>query len=150
MKKAFQMLAISAVVLVGLVASASAQSTSASTRMKVGFDFNVGNTQLPAGEYRIKIVNNDHARKLILVESLEGKPQAIVAGLPSQGSDELAGGEVQFTRYGDKYFLNSIRMGNEQIVHQLLKSRSEREAERESAKTATIRSSQKGISVAAN
>lgn len=126
MKKMFQVFALAGLVLMGVAASASAQTASSSMKVRVGFDFNVGNQQLPAGEYRIKTLNNSPSQQLIQVESVDGRVQAIVGSIPNPGSGRLAVGEVQFNRYGDKYFLSSVRVGDD-FIHEVLKSRAERQ-----------------------
>lgn len=137
MKKMLQGLTVSALVLAGLVVSASAQSSVNSTKVKVGFDFMVGNKQLPAGEYRIKILNNDNSGKLLRVESLDGKVAAIITGIQGSNRFGLQADQVKFNRYGDKYFLSGVRFGYEPNVHQIPRSRSERDAQRQSAKIAS-------------
>ena len=138
MKKLLQGLTVSGLLLAGLVVSASAQSSTASTKVKVGFNFIVGNKQLPAGEYRIKAVNNDGSGRLLRVESLDGKHSAIISGIQGSNRSGLKADQVKFNRYGDTYFLSTVRFGNEANVQQIVRSRSEREAERQAAKAASL------------
>lgn len=145
MKKLLQGLTVSALMLAGLAVSASAQSQPASTKVKVGFDFTVGNKQLPAGEYRIKVVNNDGSGRLLRVESLDGKKTAIISGIQASNRTGLKADQVKFNRYGDKYFLSTVRFGNEQNVHQIVRSRSERKAEDQTTRTAS--SEQKSVTI---
>jgi len=140
MKKMFQILAISALVLTGLVASASAQSVAESNRVKIDFPFNVGDKQLSAGEYRIKALNTDQAQKVILVQRLDGKGQAVIASVPGSNNGQLALGGVRFNKYGDKLFLASVQLGDDGVIHHMLKSRAERAAEKESPKIAGAQS----------
>ncbi|HEX9004355.1 MAG TPA: hypothetical protein VGB07_30860 [Blastocatellia bacterium] len=144
MKKLLQGLTVSALMLAGLAVSASAQSSVASTKVKVGFDFTVGNKQLPAGEYRIKAVNDGPGR-LLRVESLDGKATAIISGIKSSNRGSLKADQVKFNRYGDQYFLSTVRFGNEPTVHQVVRSRSERKAEDQATRTA--RSEQKSVTI---
>ena len=141
MRKLFQVLAISALVLTGLVASASAQSNATSTKIKVDFDFNVSNQQFPAGEYRIKLFNETHSQKLLLVQRLDGKEHAIVASAPNQNRGHFAPGDVTFNKYGDKYFLASVQLGDD-LVHEISRSRSERNVQRMSVKVTTAQTKQ--------
>ena len=141
MKKLSQVLAISALVLTGLVASASAQSNATSTKIKVDFDFSVSNQEFPAGEYRIKIFNDTHSQKLLLVQRLDVKGQAIVASAPNQNRGHFAPGDVTFTKYGDKYFLASVQLGDD-VVHQISRSRTERNVQRMSIKVTTAQAKQ--------
>src|SRR5689334_18894565 len=134
MKKLFQVLAISALVLTGLVASASAQSVATSTKIKVDFDFNVGNQQLPAGEYRIKTLNDPQPQKLFLVQRLDGKGQAIVSSIPNQNRGKVQPGAVTFNKYGDQYFLGGVQLGDGSVNNEVTKSRTERNLLRMSVK----------------
>lgn len=129
MKKMLQGLTLSALMAAGLAVSASAQSEVASTKVTVGFDFIAGNKQLPAGEYRIRIVDNDGSGKLLRVESLDGKHSAIITGIQSSNRAGLKADQVKFNKYGDKYFLSTVRFGNEATVQQISRSRTERDAE---------------------
>lgn len=142
MKKLFQVLAISALVLTGLVASASAQSVATSTKIKVDFDFNVGNEQLPAGEYRIKALNDPQPQKLFLVQRLDGKGQAIVSSIPNQNRGEAQPGAVTFNKYGDKYFLAGVQLGDGSVKNEVTKSRTERNLLRMSVKIASAQPQQ--------
>jgi len=137
MKKLFQVLAISALVLTGLVASASAQSVATSTKIKVDFDFNVGNEQLPAGEYRIKTLNDPQPQKLLLVQRLDGKGQAIVSSIPNQNRGKAEPGAVTFNKYGDQYFLAGVQLGDGSVNNEMTKSRAERNLLRMSVKIAS-------------
>ncbi|MEO6724589.1 MAG: hypothetical protein ABIU20_01085 [Blastocatellia bacterium] len=138
MKRLFQVLAISALVSTGLVASASAQTVSASTKVKIDFDFTAGNQQFPAGKYRIKTYNDIQSHTLLLVQRLDGKEQGIVATLPNQSSGKLGLGDVSFNKYGDKYFLANVQVGDGSVTHHILKSRSERNLQRMSVKIAGV------------
>jgi len=142
MKKLFQVLAISALVLTGLVASASAQTVAKSTRIKVNFDFNVGNEQLPAGEYRIKVFNEGQTHKMLLVQRLDGKEQAIISSVPNQNRGPVRPGDVTFNKYGDKHFLAGVQLGDGSVNHQVTKSRAERNLLRMSVKVASNEPSQ--------
>lgn len=136
MKRLFQVFAISALVLTGLVASASAQTVATSTKVKVDFDFTAGNKQFPAGKYRIKTYNDMQSNTVLLVQRLDGKEQGVVATLPSQNNGKFGVGDVAFNKYGDKYFLSNVQIGDGSMTHQILKSRSERNIQRMSVKIA--------------
>ncbi|MDQ3009478.1 MAG: hypothetical protein M3X11_02060 [Acidobacteriota bacterium] len=138
MKRLFQVLAISALVLTGLVASASAQTVATSTKVKIDFDFTAGKQQFPAGKYRIKTYNDTQSQTLLLVQRLDGKEQGIVATLPNRNRGKLGLGDVSFNKYGDKYFLANVQVGDGSLTHHILKSRSERNLQQMSVKIAGV------------
>ncbi len=138
MKRLFQVLAISALVLTGLVASASAQTVATSTKVKIDFGFTAGKQEFPAGEYRIKTYDGTQSHALLLVQRLDGKEQGIVATLPNQNSGKYGLGDVSFNKYGDKYFLANVQIGDGSVTHRILKSRSERNIQRMSVKIASV------------
>jgi hypothetical protein len=113
--------------------------------MTVGFEFMAGNKQLPAGDYRIKVLNNEGSGKLIRVESLDGKKVAIITGIQGSNRKGLKADQVEFNKYGDKYFLSGIRFGNEPAVLKITRSRSEREAGNQTVKTAHLE--QKNVTI---
>jgi hypothetical protein len=138
MKRLFQVMALSALVLTGLVASASAQTVSTGTKVKIDFDFTAGNQQFPAGKYRIKTFNDTHSQTLLLVQRLDGSEQGFVATTQNQNRAKYGPGDVAFNKYGDKYFLANVQLGDGGVVHQILKSRSERNTQRMSVKIAGV------------
>ncbi|MEP7340875.1 MAG: hypothetical protein ABI977_24300 [Acidobacteriota bacterium] len=105
--------------------------------MKIDFDFTAGSQQFPAGTYRIKTFNDTHSQTLLLVQRLDGSEQGIVATTSNQSHGKYALGDVAFNKYGDKYFLANVQLGDGSAIHQIVKSRSERNIQRMSVKIAT-------------
>ncbi|MDX2029142.1 MAG: hypothetical protein SF339_00610 [Blastocatellia bacterium] len=138
-KKFMQAMFLAAVVMSGLVGSASAQVNTLATKIKVDFDFNVGNRQLPAGEYRIKFLNNDNSQKLLMISSADGKTHAIINGMTAPNTTRTEPGAVTFTQYGDKYFISRINIGDPAFTQEVIKSRAERDAARIVANVSTTR-----------
>jgi hypothetical protein len=132
MKKIFNMLAVSMLVLVGLAATASAQD-GATKRVQIDFDFYAGKKLMPAGEYVIKLKQNTGTHKYILVKQVKGDGLAIVPSVPSSTRDYLETGSVRFNKYGDQYFLSGVQMSKDRVLHTTLKSRTEREVLRKIA-----------------
>lgn len=138
-KKFMQALFVAAIVVSGLVGSASAQANTLATKIKVDFDFNVGNRQLPAGEYRIKFLNNETSQKLLIISSTDGKTNAIIGGLTSPNTAKTEPGAVTFTQYGDRYFISRVNIGDPASTQEVIKSRAERDAARIVANVSTTR-----------
>lgn len=93
-------------------------------RTKVPFDFTVGDRRVPAGDYRFERIWSPH---VILISSFDTETALIV---PHDEAGPAAGrpNTLVFHKYGDRYFLREIRLGNGQSGVQLQRSRSEKEA----------------------
>ena len=94
-------------------------------RTKVPFDFTVGNRRVPAGDYRFERI---WSPRVILISSFDAGtalsvPHDAVAGQAVGRPNTLV-----FHKYGDRYFLREIRLGDGQSGVQLPRSRSEKEA----------------------
>ncbi|MFN0083872.1 MAG: hypothetical protein ACKVX9_00650 [Blastocatellia bacterium] len=129
-RKFMQSLLMAVVVAIGMVGGASAQANTIATKITVDFEFNVGNRQLPAGEYRIKFLNNDHSQKLLIISSADGKTHAIFGGMTAPNSARTEPGAVTFMQYGDRYFLSRVNIGDPSQTQEMIKSRAERDAAR--------------------
>src|SRR5262249_33389970 len=89
-------------ILMGLVTAVACSSLPAQTVMtaKIPFDFQLGPSAMPAGEYRL-----DCSRGKLVVRSKTGNHTTIV--LTRQISRaKTAEGIVQFNRYGNEYFFS--------------------------------------------
>jgi hypothetical protein len=104
---------IASLVLVALVAvSAQAQSRSnQQLRFRVPFAFNAGNTVLPAGEYRVTIVNPSSDKSVLRIVSSDGK-STMIRTLDIEGWASTKA-KVSFRHYGDHYFLAQVWMAGE-------------------------------------
>jgi hypothetical protein len=70
----------------------------------VPFNFNVGNSWVPAGTYIMTSEISDP--KVICIRSKDGKITLLSV---TQGEDRQSGaGRLVFTKYGDQYFLHEI------------------------------------------
>lgn len=123
-------LLVVAVGLVTSVASAYGQG-SRSTRANVPFDFVVGNTTLPAGEYEVaaaspagetlRVRNTDSQKSVYRLSS--------AIGIPTVGGKA----KLVFHRYGSQYFLAEVWGPAGARARQVIKSQSEKAAEHEIA-----------------
>ena len=95
------LLALSYLVSMAAGAPASAKSVDA-MKAQVPFDFHVGNTVVPAGEYTIRTLNADEAALRIS----DGRHSASINTNTAQG--RAGGARLVFRRYGDQYFLAAV------------------------------------------
>jgi len=107
-----------------LVTAASAPAQSGyKLRVHVPFDFAVGNRTCSAGWYS---VGTSSSLELIKVQSADGKNTALVTStVPIRPNGLVERAQLEFKRYGDRYFLHKIWLGSAGRV--LPKGRLERE-----------------------
>jgi hypothetical protein len=72
----------------------------------VPFEFRIGSTVLPAGEYRI-----NESRDILTVSQKTGKHTVMHLTFPASRRTVTADSKLQFTRLGDEYFLTKIWSG---------------------------------------
>ena len=109
-------------------------------RARIPFAFNVGKTRLPAGEYRITVLNPTSDRKVLQIRSADGKNSALIQTNEAQtrASEQT---KLVFNRYGDRYFFAQARMAGESTTLAAVKTsmeRSEQQALASSGRKATI------------
>jgi hypothetical protein len=104
---------IASLVLVVLVAvSAQAQSrNNQQLRFHVPFAFAAGNSVLPAGDYRVTIVNPSSDHSVLRITSSDGKSVMIRAVDVEGWAAPKA--KLSFRHYGDRYFLAQVWMAGE-------------------------------------
>ena len=92
-------------------------------RANVPFDFRMGETLMPAGEYVIH-----HSAGMLTVRAQSGPPTAIFQlTLPASRQDGSTKGALVFNRYGDSYFLAKIWAPDSRSGLSLLTSKREKE-----------------------
>lgn len=138
---------VSMFTLFAVVTSANAQLSNP-VRAKIPFDFNVGDKQLPAGEYIFSRLSEISDTKVMSVSSLDGRTHVF--------QSTLFGGQVLtpkdkstlvFYKYGDQYFLEHIWSGGEREGTQLPESRNERNIRRQLAQAQQNNMSGKAIRI---
>ena len=131
-KQAYTLVAM--IVLVGSMAVAAQAQTSGRTQMIVNipFQFNAGDTTLPAGEYTISQVNpaSDHA--VLQVRAKRGN-QTVLVQTSAAIRKSNKGSELIFNRYGNKYFFAQAWIDGESDGLRAVKSRSEGATQKELA-----------------
>jgi hypothetical protein len=95
-----------------------------SLAVKVPFNFVVGETTLPAGEYTIEPSSIGTAAAL-LIRSAEGHMGVTFFANPVEANAIQAEAKVVFNRYGDRYFLAQVWTPEINIGRELVKSRLE-------------------------
>ena len=120
-------LVIAISMLVAVLAT-TAQSQAAGPqlmRAHIPFAFHVGNTELPAGEYRITVLNPSSDQKVLQIRSADGRVSAIVNTLGAKVKS-FEKSKLAFRRYGDTYFLAQAQVAGESTALAALKSSAER------------------------
>ena len=72
-------------------------------KAKIPFDFTVGNTWLPAGEYTI----SSPLEEVIRLQNAGNTSAATVVSFHSD-QESRSGSELVFLKYGDRYFLHRV------------------------------------------
>lgn len=111
--------------VIGLFAGLTCLSAQAQDlKANIPFDFQVGKTLMPAGEYRVSY----RANGLLVVRQEGGQHISHMSlPLPAFRSDKAKAGSLQFNRYGDTYFLTTVWSPNSQDGYALPKSAREQE-----------------------
>jgi hypothetical protein len=120
------------VVLVTITAQAQAIG-SQTVRASIPFAFNVGKSELPAGEYMITVLNPSSDRKVLQIRSADGRSSAIIntTGVSANISDKA---KLVFNRYGAQYFFSEVTMAGDQATFAAVKSNVEKAAQHSLAK----------------
>jgi len=110
----------------GLFAALAYSSLYAQTvdlRANIPFDFQLGDTLMPAGEYRVQGSNG-----VLLMRGDGGQYKAkVFLTIPASRPDTPAKGMLQFNRYGESYFLSKIWSPDSREGRALLTSQREKE-----------------------
>jgi len=113
MTKRFYLHVATAVLISGIGVSANAQSRNRQQlRVNVPFAFNVGNSMLPAGDYRVSVVNPGSDRSVLQFASRDGKSTTMIQTIDVTGWASSKG-KLSFRHYGNQYFLAQIWMAAE-------------------------------------
>ena len=134
--KRYLSLVVAMMMLVAVAATAARSQSPAPRLMRahIPFAFNVGNKQLPAGEYNVTVLNPSSDQKVLQIRSTDGRISAIVntLGMKSKSPEKS---KLAFHRYGDTYFFAQAQVSGELTALAALKSHAERVEERTIAST---------------
>jgi hypothetical protein len=75
--------------------------------VNVPFQFHAGNTKLPAGKYRIHVLD-DSDLTVMEITSADGSTSALFQVQESDVNSAPAKSELIFNRYGNRYFLSKL------------------------------------------
>lgn len=126
MKK--QMLAVAGVVLLSIVAAGECRAQSRSLDVSVPFTFEVGDKNLPAGNYRVESVQTG-AGSLEVFRSNSGDVRLRISTIVTASSHGTPAPALVFHRFGNRYFLAQILTGDGH-ARELFPSRQEKELAR--------------------
>lgn len=114
----------------GFVVSGNAQtSVSQTMRARIPFTFTVGEKKLPAGVYRVSVLNPSSDRKVLQIRSESGRVSAIIQTVDVKGTP-ANDAKLVFRRYGDSYFFGHAQMAGEVTSLAATKTRAERATQR--------------------
>ena len=105
-KSAFFLIVAAVAVAVGRPSVARAEGEGLVTA-KIPFDFIVGDTLLPAGNYMISETSSGPT--VLMVESTDGTRVSLVSTIPTISTDgSVAQPDVQFEKLGKEHFLSRV------------------------------------------
>lgn len=110
-----------------LAVLAVTQATQAQERVAVNvpFDFNAGNTKLPAGEYVVG--KSDHIATMLKIERADGTAAILVPSNAAESNASQSESKLVFHKYGDRYFLSQVWTAGSARGRELMKSAAEKE-----------------------
>ena len=86
------------------------QCRAQSLKASIPFDFVVGNTTLPAGEYALRPLNPVDG-SIVGIKQVDGSAAMIVVTRPADQTGQTTEARLIFHRYGNEYFLSQIWTG---------------------------------------
>lgn len=102
-------------VLATLIFAAPIFAQSPRLVINIDHEFTVGTVTFPAGKYTIARALPNHER-LFLIESLDAKYRTTQFAVPQDSDTQSDANVFTFSRYGDEYFLTSIRTAGDERV----------------------------------
>jgi hypothetical protein len=122
-----------------LLPSLAHAQVSASLQGNIPFQFQVGETVLPAGEYVVSQIANSQAG--LILRGSDRKTGAILFNAPATLGNSVnkpaQNAKMVFHRYGDSYFLRQVWQGGGQNGNELSLSKAERVIAHQMAALAT-------------
>lgn len=119
--------------MVVMVGSAQAQSLGNRMRINIPFEFNVGDKTLPAGEYSVGRAQPSSGDTVLLISNVNHSESVFPLTNAAQSLDPKDVDTLVFHRYGDQYFLFQVWPAGGTYGRVMVKSRSEREAQRKTS-----------------
>jgi hypothetical protein len=117
--------------MIGMGASAQAQTLQYKVTANIPFDFTITDKKLPAGKYSIVRAQNGNGDQVLQISSADGQQLLSRLTIPVIARDVVKQGVLVFRQYGDEYFLYEIWPAGGQTGRAFPKSRAERELQRQ-------------------
>jgi hypothetical protein len=99
-------------------------------QVKIPFQFHAGNTRLPAGEYRIHVLD-DSDLTIMEISSVDGSTSALFQVQETEANSTPAKSELIFNKYGNRYFLAKLFEEGSSSGSQVTESRYEKKISHE-------------------
>ena len=115
------------IVLAGVFTIGAQAQTSSVQKViaTIPFEFNVGETRLPAGKYTITVANPTSDRKILQIRNADGRSNAMIVTSCVVGN-VTEKTKLVFQRYGDRYFFAQAQMAGDPTSLTAVKSKAER------------------------
>ena len=110
------------------VISASLHAQTMDLRATIPFAFRAGETVMPAGEYTIR-----HSANNLVLHKEGGGPSVLLLTNGASRPNLPAHAQLDFNRYGERYFLSSVWTQGSQAGFEIPKGRAEKEVARQTA-----------------
>jgi hypothetical protein len=125
--------ALALLTIASLASYSSANAQERGMKANIPFDFTVGNTWLPAGEYTIY----SPAQQVIRLHNADNTSAATVVSSHSN-YEAGSGSKLIFLKYGDRYFLHRVLCpANSALNLDIAQGKAEKEARTQEAKLHT-------------
>ena len=92
---------------------------------QVPFKFTVGSASIPAGEVAVQLA--DEKGWVLTVSNHDAKISVFAPSAPSEAKKATERGALVFHKYGDRYFLVGMRIGDSRAVYEFRQSKLEKE-----------------------
>ena len=104
--------------------TASLHAQTMNMQATIPFDFRIGNSAFPSGEYSIR-----HSGGVLFVKQTAGNRKGGIFMTVGEDHPQTsnATGTLQFSRYGDSYYLSKVWTPDSQVARATLKSPHEKE-----------------------
>lgn len=116
--------------LIPLIAAAQVQTTGKMVA-QVPFKFVVGDATMPAGE--VTLQRADPKGWVLAICNPGGKVAIYSRAVPTEAKRLAEASELVFRKYGDRYFLASVRIGDSRAVYELRPGKLENEMRAQNA-----------------
>ena len=115
----------------GATGHAQAQSLATPVRVRIPFDFVVGEKTFAAGEYLVERLESSSGDAMVVVRGLNDRTKLVRLSNSVQSREPKEQATLVFNRYGNQSFLEQVWPAGATTGRQLTKSHSERKLERQ-------------------